>query len=184
MLCDAKKCVRCGAYQDWRGGYFSQSTALILTLLVALVSVMTAAGPFLKWLFTPQQATLECSVFRVEPDVPSAGFTLIVSNVGAIDGVVRDVTLIIEGAAASQARPLLKITSKDPLIHPSESKLVEVSSTFTDGTTPQSLPRRAGTGPCMYILDLEVVDRGHRRYYLAGDLQPHISHAVGRTECR
>jgi hypothetical protein len=57
----ASKCIHCGSYQDWRSNIsFSLSTS-VLSLLVALITVLTAAVPVLKEALTPKNSHLTFS---------------------------------------------------------------------------------------------------------------------------
>ena len=52
----ARICIKCNSYQDWRANLSVSNT--VLALLVALISVLTAAVPALKQTFTPKNSSI------------------------------------------------------------------------------------------------------------------------------
>lgn len=56
----AKICTKCDAYQDWRRFFGVSGT--ILTLLVALVSVLAIGGPAVRNALTPNRSDVRCSL--------------------------------------------------------------------------------------------------------------------------
>ena len=56
----ARKCIKCDSWQDWRAGLGVGTTAL--SLLVALVTVITAAAPVLKRAATPENSRMRFTV--------------------------------------------------------------------------------------------------------------------------
>ncbi len=52
----ARKCIHCDSFQDWRGNLGVSAT--VLSLLVALVSVLTASAPILTKTLTPERSDL------------------------------------------------------------------------------------------------------------------------------
>lgn len=92
----ATKCIHCDSFQDWRR-YFSVST-IVLTLLVALISVLTAAIPVIRTAFTAdrariQYATTTCTTEKVG---------VFASNVGTRVAAVTGATLeqVVDGQVA------------------------------------------------------------------------------------
>jgi hypothetical protein len=56
---NAKKCTHCGSYQDWRGQIAVSST--VLALIIALITVLTAAIPVVIDVFTANNSHLVAS---------------------------------------------------------------------------------------------------------------------------
>jgi hypothetical protein len=69
----ARKCIHCDSYQDWHANIGMSST--VLSLLVALVSVLTAAIPVVKDAFTPKNALLTATFQGANSDRLSVLFT-------------------------------------------------------------------------------------------------------------
>src|SRR5215831_17577779 len=89
----AKLCKTCKSYQDWRR-HFSFSV-VVLSLLVALISVISAVGPqIISWL-PPLGSQLEVKQFYYSTDA----IVLIVENKGNQAGLVGrvNVTLYCSG---------------------------------------------------------------------------------------
>lgn len=85
----AKLCKTCKSYQDWRR-YFSFS-AVVLSLLVALISVISAVGPrMISWL-PPLGSRLEVKSYYYSPDA----ITLIVENKGNRAGYIGRVNVVL-----------------------------------------------------------------------------------------
>ena len=86
---DARKCIHCDCYQDWRGA-LPISTEL-LALMVALISVITAAAPVLANVFALKDSKLVVTF----QDVDEGAVSVLVSNNGNRPGTVRYATLTI-----------------------------------------------------------------------------------------
>src|SRR6266566_8183640 len=85
----AKRCNACRAYQDWRR-YFNFS-AVVLSLLVALISVISAVGPrMISWL-TPLGSILEIKEYNYSTNA----ITLFVENKGNRPGLIGRVNVLI-----------------------------------------------------------------------------------------
>jgi uncharacterized phosphosugar-binding protein len=80
MRVAAKKCVRCGSYQDWRANLGVGGT--ILSLLVALGSILTVAVPVMISAITPENSTL---IFSYQ-GATKEDVTILVSNRGIRPG--------------------------------------------------------------------------------------------------
>lgn len=74
----AKKCIKCGSYQDGRR-YFTLSSS-VLALMIALISVITWATPVLKEAFKPKDAKLD---FYFIGPMPSGYIMITVTNEGS-----------------------------------------------------------------------------------------------------
>ena len=85
----AKLCKTCKSYQDWRR-HFSFS-AVVLSLLVALISVISAVGPrIISWL-PPSGSRLEIKSFYYSTDA----IVLIVENEGNQAGHIGRVNVVL-----------------------------------------------------------------------------------------
>lgn len=90
----AKQCIHCKSYQDWRSRLGFSTT--ILSLLVALVSVLTTAVPVVKTAITPNNSVLTFTVQGSTLDT----ILVLVSNLGNRPGSVAHGALYLDGAAA------------------------------------------------------------------------------------
>ena len=106
----AKKCIHCSSYQDWRA-YFSFS-ATVLSMLVALVAVLTAAIPVAKDALTPKNSHL---IFAYQGSRATT-IAILASNQGARPGSVifakmnigqllQDISLIVSDFPAVIIEP-------------------------------------------------------------------------------
>ncbi len=84
----AKKCVHCDSYQDWRG-QLGLSTE-VLSLLVALISVLTIAVPVFVNAFAVENSRFAFSFQRSE----ELAFTVFVSNEGTRPGVMSNYAVV------------------------------------------------------------------------------------------
>jgi hypothetical protein len=85
----AKLCKTCKSYQDWRR-HFSFST-VVLSLLVALVSVVSAVGPQIVALLPPCGSDLRIRSYYFSEDTVS----LIVENRGNKPGYMGKITAVV-----------------------------------------------------------------------------------------
>jgi predicted nucleic acid-binding Zn ribbon protein len=83
----AKICTECNSYQDWRKHFGFSST--VLSLLVALVSVLTVAVPVIRNALTPDRSEVHCALLTWN----ATGATLLVSNRGVRPAVVKSLRL-------------------------------------------------------------------------------------------
>jgi hypothetical protein len=122
----ASKCIHCGSYQDWRSNIsFSLSTS-VLSLLVALITVLTAAVPVLKEGLTPKNSDLTFS-FQGAPTDPMR-LVVLATNRGVRPGTVHPASSILtmsgklsmELALADEPVPSL---SPPTIIEPGKSRL-------------------------------------------------------------
>src|SRR5262249_20564094 len=98
----ATKCTECDSFQDWRRHFTIGH--VVLSLLVALVSVLTAAVPVWRTLWARPQLAL--SLTRCERQ----SITAYIFNTGQATGVVSKLTLRVPGWEDWQDTPL---TPKD-----------------------------------------------------------------------
>jgi hypothetical protein len=79
----ARVCIHCNNYQDWRAEIgISQS---VLSLLVALLSVLTVAAPVLVSTFTPKNSSF---AFTFEA-ASASNIAVFIANSGSRSGVIR-----------------------------------------------------------------------------------------------
>lgn len=88
----AIKCVHCDSFQNWRR-FFGTSQQVILSLLVALISVTTVAVPILIEELTPQKSAISITYLSSEVHLVS----VLAVNTGTRPGVISGAALIIEG---------------------------------------------------------------------------------------
>ena len=89
MYPQAERCNECKSYQDWRR-YFDFS-AVILSLLVALISVVSALGPQILTLFSVHGSRMQVQSAYFTSD----GLILVVENHGTKPGRVGIVNVVI-----------------------------------------------------------------------------------------
>jgi hypothetical protein len=136
MYPGAIRCTACGSYQNWRR-YFDFS-AVILSLLVALISVVAAVGPQIAALLPPWGSDLNIRSYYFSADTVS----FIVENNGNKPGYMGKVTAVVYCKGLSYPSPWGFMedlgTSKDTsrIIPPRSTR--EVSFVF-----PAELLRRA-----------------------------------------
>jgi hypothetical protein len=90
----ATQCIHCKSYQDWRSTLGFSTT--VLSLLVALVSVLTVALPVFKAAVTPKNSAL---TYTVQGSTEGRIFVL-VSNLGNRPGSVAHAALNLDGVPA------------------------------------------------------------------------------------
>jgi hypothetical protein len=89
MYPGATRCSACNSYQNWRR--FFDFSAVILSLLVALVSVVSAVGPQIVALLPPWGSDLESRSYYFSADTVS----LIVENSGNKPGYVGKISAVV-----------------------------------------------------------------------------------------
>jgi predicted nucleic acid-binding Zn ribbon protein len=127
---DAVICSQCKNYQDCRK-YFTLSST-VLSLLVALFSVLTVAVPVLKNALTPQRSAIHCSLLHWT----SEGVSLIVSNRGTRPATAKALKLMARDTTTKATSLQFKPTFTDPILEPGKSRVLDfrgsVSDIFTD----------------------------------------------------
>jgi len=116
----AKKCVHCGSYQNWRR-FLNVGTGM-LSLMVALISVLTVATPVFKSALTAQKPEMHYSFLRYQ----ARTMEVICSNLGQRPGILKRVTLsVLRDGSESDVAPIeLNWNVSDPIVRPQESKIV------------------------------------------------------------
>jgi len=149
---NARKCVKCNCYQGWirRSADFSNVT---LALLVALVSVLSIAGPVIVSLFRRPSDHLAFAVLDLQPN--DSSILLMVSNTGARAGAVRNPRLALPFELVAQSSTPMVSLDLD------QSGLVQPGTTVElrlvgPGEWVPAVPRRH-EAPEDYKLHLDVV---------------------------
>jgi predicted nucleic acid-binding Zn ribbon protein len=105
----ARVCIHCNNYQDWRADINISST--VLSLLVALLSVLTVTVPVVKDVFTPKNSNLTYS-FQGATKLVATEF---VTNTGTRPGIMRyPISLLLKFPNANQATVPLSLTQNRP----------------------------------------------------------------------
>jgi hypothetical protein len=119
---NAHYCIHCNNWQDWRAGLGISNTAL--SLIVAIIAVLTAGVPIIKSALTPMNSRFSFAV----QDVTQDGFSALVSNQGIRPGTLRhDATLYIEekGTAMSGTyNASVTNNASEIVVEPGKSTLV------------------------------------------------------------
>jgi len=125
---EAKKCIHCDSYQDWRRHLSFSST--VLALLTALLSVATVAVPVLRDLVIEPDSNLVASFQSL--DNHSANF--VVSNTGSRPGTVGQARFwIIDKTDHGTGFSLPMKGSPDQVfIEPQKSKLISFDLRYED----------------------------------------------------
>jgi hypothetical protein len=87
---NATICIHCKSYQDWRSAFGFSTTAL--SLIVALVSVLTVALPVMKDVITPKNSYL---TYTVQGSTQNSVYVLI-SNLGSRPGSITSAALYLD----------------------------------------------------------------------------------------
>ena len=116
---EAKICTECNSYQDWRK-YFGVSST-VLSLLVALVSVLTVAVPVIRNALTPDRSDVRCSLLEWNP----SGVTLVVSNRGVRPAVLKNLRLKSVTSAHGDTDTVFAADFVDPLLEPGKFRTVK-----------------------------------------------------------
>jgi hypothetical protein len=152
----AQKCVNCDSFQDWRR-YFSFGT-VVLSLLVALFSVLAVAVPIIKSTLTPHRSDLRFSFLSYEPKL----IKIVCSNVGNRAAILKEAKLYInqDGKEKHPVKTLMWERT-DPIIRPNESRVISFYIILNE--VRQYLPRRSPSDKsCQYIVQFEVIAFDHK----------------------
>jgi len=114
----AKICTECNSYQDWRRHFGISST--ILSLLVALFSVLTVAIPVVRNALTPERSDIHCSLVRWG----GAEATLLITNRGSRPAVVRNLRLDPIENRAVQSPVSFATELNDPILEPGKFRTI------------------------------------------------------------
>jgi hypothetical protein len=121
ILAEAKKCIHCGSYQSWHERINFSVT--ILSLLVALIAVITAAVPPIKTLFVPTIAAFRFS----DPSFRPGAVTVMATNVGAQPAILDSAFIMIPQKTGGQPY-IFELRSSDApadqKVGPGETKIL------------------------------------------------------------
>jgi hypothetical protein len=125
----ARKCSKCGSWQDWRAEIGISTD--VLALLVALVTVLTAAIPVIISLLTPDQSRIGVSVARVATNEdytdPEMQLQAYFTNSGNRPGLVIKRVIIEAFDANNQTQAAATANPEQPVqLEPGKSALVSI----------------------------------------------------------
>ena len=95
----AMKCIHCDSFQDWRR--YATLSSTVLSLLVALVSVLALGVPLLASSLKSENADVIVSIINAKPDhlrygteiLETLNLTLFVTNGGKTPGAIKSISL-------------------------------------------------------------------------------------------
>lgn len=137
----ATYCIHCHNFQNWRGRLSLSST--VLSLLVALTAVVTAAVPVIQAAVTPKNSEIRFSLQTVSQE----GFSAFVSNTGIRPGTVQPGSIVQIWEADGRLRGALLGTGalRQEVIQPGTSLLrsyrlpssnYRTTTTYVEGNDP------------------------------------------------
>jgi hypothetical protein len=169
----ARKCIHCDSYQDWRSKINFSST--VLSLVVALVSVLTVAVPVVIQTLTPKDSNLKFQIAGASEDTLS----ILVTNSGTRPGFVRQFADLTARYGATELKTRLLIRGKDKggghLLEPGKSEVLE----FYYSANPDDKPLHSGTymvGHCTLLIlytnfaDDEFADSAWKPEMVCGEM--------------
>jgi hypothetical protein len=116
----AKICTECNCYQDWRR-YFGVS-GTILSLFVALFSVLAVALPVIWNTLTPNRSEVQCNLLNWSENTGEV--TIIVSNKGNRPAVLK--ALALESKASGDEPPYTFLAKfSDPVLQPGNYRVLQ-----------------------------------------------------------
>jgi hypothetical protein len=141
----AAKCLACDSFQDWRR--FSGVTTPVLSLLVALIAVSSAAAPGIATMFARSDSKL---VFAPPTINDQGGLTQFVANDGDRPGVVKgiDVLLPYPNNRRVQLRFFANNAAGQHYIKANSSELITFELDARGKRTAQALPREIFGDDC------------------------------------
>lgn len=150
----AKKCTECDSYQDWRR-HFSFGT-VVLSLLIALISVSTTSFQVAKNLLAKEQSDLRFSLVKYGP----SSIMVMSSNLGDRAGALKNAILRIK---MSNKEHTYKLHWKDVdlVVKPGGWRLYEMKPTIEqDIIELQSLP--SADVNCTHSIEFDVLAFDHK----------------------
>ena len=159
ILKGAKKCIKCDSYQGFRRN-FNIST-VVLSLVIALISIITAAAPIIKNTFTSDQSIIRFSYLKSD----SKEITVVSSNIGNKPGILKGAKLCIFNNGIKTVEPIplnWKNTDKniESVIEP--GKLRFFSLNRETGGYIENLPRPDKPAKeCYYKIEFDIINFDH-----------------------
>jgi hypothetical protein len=134
----------------------------VLSLLVALIAVLTVAVPIIKSALTIKRPDVHFSFIRYEPKT----MHIMCSNLGNRSGILKEATLriIINKSEIEEARPFpvfLKWEEQDPIIKPNESKLFKFYYEFY-GDRQGFKKCSSDITSCQYNIQFEIIEPNNK----------------------
>lgn len=111
---DARICTECDCYQDWRQ-YFGLSST-VLSLLVALFSVLTVAVPVISDALTPKISSVHCNL--ISWDENTGEVRIAVSNEGARAAVIKTLQLEPKTSETPASAMTFRSDFTEPVLEP------------------------------------------------------------------
>lgn len=145
----AVKCADCFSYQDWRSGFGVSTT--VLSMLVALVSVVAAATPGLVRLASPKDSKM---VFG-EPALRRGQFMQFASNAGTRPGIVDNARITWTERKSNTPGWIFMLDTHSPdgapaTLKPGESTLLRFTLDMS-GEGEVELPRPGAASECAMV---------------------------------
>jgi hypothetical protein len=156
----AVKCIHCGSFQNWQR--FLNIGSGILSLLVALIAVLTVAVPIIKSSLTTKRPDVHFTLIKYEPKT----MHIICSNLGNRSGILKQATLriLMNGGETDETKAspvFLKWEEQDPIIKPNESRLFKFYYEFYGDR--QALKKCSpGTTSCQYNIQFEIIEPNNK----------------------
>ena len=156
----AIKCIHCDSFQNWRR--FLNIGSGILSLLVALIAVLTVAVPIFKSTLTTKKPDVHFSLIKCE----SKTIHIMCSNLGNRSGILKEAKLrtFINDRETDETKDspiFLKWEQQDPIIKPNESKLFKFYYEFYGDR--QELKRCSSTiTSCKYRIKFEIIEPNNK----------------------
>lgn len=150
----ARKCINCDSYQDWRR-YF-QFNIVVLSLLVALISVLTASIPIVKSMLTPISQAKFSFI-----DYQNNKISVVATNTGQKAVILQESSLILQQVNDSRKVPLIESAQtgkRQFLLKPNE--WIEVTLVHKDIGDDLSLIRPEDYKSCR--LDFVTLNMTHK----------------------
>lgn len=125
----ALKCRNCDSYQDWRR-FFGVSSS-VLSVLVALFSVLTVLVTTASHVFTKDDSDVRASVFNIRTDsltfrgkvYPTFVVEIFVTNVGTRPGAIKTVLIKLPGETKLRDMVLIPKSSANLAVSPTTAIL-------------------------------------------------------------
>lgn len=122
----AKICTECDCYQDWRQ-YFGLSST-VLSLLVALFSVLTVAVPVIYEALTPKISVVHCNL--ISWDENTAEVKIAVSNEGARAAVIKTLQLEPRASETTASTLSFRPAFSEPILEPGKFRTLALHGVF------------------------------------------------------
>lgn len=162
----AKKCIHCDSYQNWRR--FFDFSGIVLSLIIALISVLTVSIPIIKTTFEQNKSDVDFVFLEFKGDNIIKVASI---NRGNRDAVLKGASLeVIRGVSLEEIRTKKKLTSPQQLSFDTDAPLVEPQKIKffdlyikSENDTPEGLPQGGpSNNDCWYMIDFNLVAFDHK----------------------